>query len=121
VPFMSNPDLSSLGPALTDLGVLIGLLNKNGSSISLNTGWFSNPKTAMQSSFDWPNLQPLIEQLLGKAANPLDINKTLNESWYSIKTADAKGAPQDSGFYFVEKTVNNNALLGVGMQRQFTA
>ncbi len=119
---MAAPDVSSVLPILTDVGLLIDLFTGTEDSPSFNPGWFSDPVAGFESSFDWPNLQPLVEKILGKAANPLDTNAgPFNESWYSIKITDAKDAAKDSGFYFVEKTIGDNALLGVGMQHGFTA
>jgi hypothetical protein len=118
---MSAPDLSSLSPEITDLGLLIGLLTGTASSPDFNANWFSNPVTGFESGFNWPNLQPVIAQVLPASENVLPINTgVLNENWYSIQITDDKGVPQDSGFYFVEKTVGDNALLGVGTQYAFT-
>src|ERR1700761_5521352 len=118
---MDTPDLSSLIPEISDLGLLIGLLTGTESSPDLNTGWFSDPITGFKAGFNWPNLQPLVKTVLPASENVLPINVgVLNESWYSIQITDDNGAPQDSGFYFVEKTVNDNALLGIGTQYAFT-
>lgn len=119
---MSVPDLSSLVPELTDVGLLIGLLEGTEASPTLNKDWFADPKkNGLDKGFNWPDLQLLVEKLLGKAANPLGAGGgILNETWYAIKITDDTGSAINSNFYFVEKTVGDNALLGVGAEHTFS-
>jgi hypothetical protein len=119
---MSVTDLSSLVPELTDVGLLIGLLTGTEASPELNKDWFSNPiENGLKKGFNWPDLQLLVEKLLGKAANPFGASGgILNETWYAIKIADDTGSAVNSNFYFVEKTVGDNARLGVGAEHTFS-
>jgi hypothetical protein len=117
---MSTPDLTKIGTEVKDLGLLIGLLTGNRTNPDIDKNWFSSPKDGLKHGFNWPNLKPVVESFLNKATNPIDKKgEIFHENWYPITIEDDKGKEKNSGFYFVQKTADELALLGLGMHKQF--
>ena len=114
-----------LGKLLTDMGFLIGLLQGDSDSFTVNEAWFTDPVTnGFQQSFNWPHLKPVLEYALGVAENPLaKASDVLDEEWYAFKVADEETEEsKDSPYYFVSKIVEDKtlALLGAGIYKKFT-
>ena len=119
---MNNPDLEQIGSDLKDLGLLIGLLKGTNAAPELNMPWFNAPDEALTESFNWPHLQPIAESFMESVSNPLDNDEgsLFNERWYSINVDDGEGGDKASGFYIVQKTIDDNAYIGLGLYKSFS-
>jgi len=125
---MSNPDLSQISAQVKNLGLLIGLLTGTNSDPDINPAWFTDPKEGLEEGFNWPNLQPVMESFLGEPdKNPAENadGELFAENWYPIEVekededGNDDGETEKSGFYIVQKTRDELALLGLGMHKTF--
>lgn len=114
---------AGLDPALGNLGLMIGLLSREGDdSYELDPDWFGDPIGKVQSGLrqNPAEIAGLLTQLLGSAAGqamglPVK-DAALLGTWYPLITPDPEAA---RGLYIVNYQVGEDQVFGIGVLGQF--
>lgn len=107
---MNSSDLPS---EVVSLGLLIGLLSENDSTITVNTDWFSNPITQLEDSETrLNNLVALVSSILAPAVdNPPPV--FTDAEWYAIPNPNTGGG---TVFHLVmTKSADASGQIGLGV------
>ena len=126
-------DPQALDPNVTQLGLLIGLLQQSDDELLFCPDWFSDPLSSISQIGPQrgAELIALLESLLGNVTGSSlgTPASALNRLWYPIPNPEAPpGTDSSSGVYIVTTSLgspangNNasqSAILGLGLLRQF--